>query len=83
MKLTLKKYEQAKKIVADAKAQQEVINTWDDAMKKLGDLGNQRVVAMTIKDGKITTECELDETASRPILKADQEKSPFEKAGKK
>ena len=73
MKLTRKKYEQAKKIVADAKSQQEVIKTWDEAMKKLGDLGNQRVIAMTIKDGKITTECELDETAGRPILKGSVE----------
>jgi len=45
--------------------------------------GHPRVVAVTIKDGKIPTECELDETASRTILKVDQEKFPFEKAGKK
>lgn len=72
MKLTLKKYEQAKKIVAKAKSQQEVVKIWEDAMKKIGDLGNQRVVAVTIKDGKITTECELDETA--PILKETEKK---------
>lgn len=69
MRLTLRSYEKAKKIVAEAKSQHEVIKAWEDAIRKLGDLGNQRVIAMTIKDGRITTECELDETANRPILK--------------
>ncbi len=78
MRLTLKAYEKAKKVVADAKAQQQVIRTWEESLKKLGSTGNQRVVAMTIKDGKITTECELDETASRPILK-ESEKAEVEK----
>ena len=68
MRLTLKKYEQAKKAVEEAKSLLKVIKTWDEAIKKLGNLGNQRVVAMTIKDGKITTECEFDETAGKPIL---------------
>lgn len=71
MRLTLKKYEQAKEAVEKAKAHLKVIKAWDEAMKKLGNLGNQRVIAMKISaDGKITTECEVDETADRPILKA-------------
>jgi len=74
MRLTVKAYEKAKKIVADAKAQQHVIKTWEESLKKLGNTGNQRVVAITTKDGKITTECELDETASRPILKETEKK---------
>jgi len=69
MRLTLKKYEQAKKAVEDAKAHLKTIKTWDEAMKKIGNTGNQKVVAMTIKDGRITTECEFDETADKPILK--------------
>ena len=69
MRLTLKEYEKAKKAVEDAKAHREVVKTWDDAMKKLGSVGNQKVVAISIKDGKITTKCEFDEAAGKPILK--------------
>ena len=68
MRLTLKEYEKAKKAVEDAKAHREVVKTWDDAMKKIGPVGNQKVVAISIKDGRITTKCEYDETAGKPIL---------------
>ena len=68
MRLTLKEYEKAKKAVEDAKAHREVVKTWDDAMKKIGPVGNQKVLAISIKDGKITTKCEFDETADRPML---------------
>lgn len=68
MRLTLEQYEKAKKAVEDAKAHQKVIKDWDDAMKKIGQVGNQKVVSIWIKDGKITTKCEFDETAEKPIL---------------
>lgn len=70
MRLTLQKYEKAKKSVEEAKVHLRIIKTWDEAVKKIGSVGNQRIVAIAIKDGKITTECELDETADKPILKA-------------
>lgn len=72
MRLTLKKYEQAKKSVEEAKAHLKTIKTWGEAVKKIGHVGNQKIVAITIKDGRITTECEFDETAGKPILQADK-----------
>ena len=71
MKKTLQDYEKAKKGLQKAKAYQETVKAWESALKTIGDTGNQKVVAVTIKDGKIVKiECELDETADRPILKA-------------
>jgi len=72
MRITLKKYEQAKKAVEEAKAHLKTIKVWEEALKKLGNLGNQRVVAITFKDDQIKTECELDETAGKPILQAEK-----------
>lgn len=68
MRLTLKKIEQAKKTIKEARELQEIVKTWNDAVKIIGPVGNQKIVAMTIKDGRITTECEFDETAGKPIL---------------
>ena len=68
MRLTLKKVEQAKKDCKKAEAAAKVIKAWQEAVKKIGPIGNQKIVAITIKDGKISTECELDETAGKPIL---------------
>ena len=84
MRLSLKKFEQAKKEVMKGKEAEKIVKDWQDAIKKIGNNGNGRVTVIIIDDdGTLTWECELDETASRPILKADEEKSPFEKAGKK
>ncbi len=64
MRLTRKKYEYAKKIVERAKAQLQTVKKWEDAMKQIGDVGNQRIVAIKFddKDGPITTECEMVKT---------------------
>lgn len=70
MRLTLKKVEQAKEAVKKGREAEKLVKTWNDAVKQIGDTGNLRVVAMTIEDGKILPECELDETAGKPILKA-------------
>ena len=69
MKMTLEQFEKAQKGLLKAKAHQETVKTWQDALKKIGNVGNQKVVAITIKDGKITTQCESDETADKPSLK--------------
>jgi hypothetical protein len=71
MRLTLKKYEQAKEAVEKARESMKTIKAWDDAMKTIGDTGNQTVVAITIKDGRISTECEFNETADKPIVKGE------------
>lgn len=65
MRLTLKKYEQTKKAVEEAKAHQEVIRAWDEAVKKNGSVGNQRIVAMNMDDtgNVLTRECELNTEA--------------------
>lgn len=73
MRLTLKEYEQAKKAVERAKAHQKVMKKWDEALKKAGNLGDQKVVAMRLDDETgelLKMECEPDETAGKPILKA-------------
>ena len=73
MKMTLEQVEKARKGLQKAKAYQETVKTWQDALKKIGDTGNQKVVAITINkdDGRIMKiECEVDETADKPILKA-------------
>lgn len=72
MRLTLKKVEQAKKAIAEAVKLQEMVKTWNEAMKKIGDTGNQKVVAITIKDGRIATVCEFDETAGKPTLQGEK-----------
>jgi len=74
VRLTLKKYEHAKKIVAEAKAEHETAKAWEAAMKKIGNTGNQKVVTIHFDDeGNITkVESQLDETAGRPILQVDK-----------
>ena len=68
MRITLKEVEAAKKAVERAKAHVKTIKTWDEAVKEIK-VGNKNF-AISIKDGNISTECELDETADKPILKA-------------
>lgn len=60
MRITLKNYEKARKIVEQAKEQRKVVDTWNDALKQIGDLGNQKLVAIQIDgNGEIHTQCKL------------------------
>lgn len=71
MRLTLKKVEQAKKAVQEARAQQEIVRKWNDTMKTIGNTGDQKVTAMIFNedmDELLRTEC--DPNGNRPILKA-------------
>ncbi len=63
MKLTQKKYENAKKAIEQAKAHQKVIRDWESSLKKIGNNGNGHVTVINIDDvGRLTWECKLDET---------------------
>jgi len=68
MRLTLKEVEAARKAVEKAKVHAKTIKTWDEAVAGIN-VGNQKIVAIKIKDGKVYTECEPDEAAAKPILK--------------
>ena len=70
MRLTLKKVEQAKKTIREAKGLTEMVKTWNEAVKEIGDVGENTISVINIKDNKITFECEHDETAGKPILQA-------------
>lgn len=60
MRITRKSYEKAVAVVAAARDQLKLVKTWEDAVRQLGNLGNQQLVALTVnKDGTIKTECEL------------------------
>ena len=60
MRITRKTYEKACESVEAAREQLKVVKLWDEAVKRLGDLGNQQLVAITVNDdGGIRTECEL------------------------
>ena len=74
MRITVKNYEKARKTVERAHEQMKLVEAWDEAVKKLGDLGNQRLVAITIgDDGSVRTECELTGTALPPNRTGDQD----------
>jgi hypothetical protein len=60
MKLTRKRYEKALKAVEAAREDLKLVKIWDEAMKRVGHVGNQQVVAITVNgDGSVRTECEL------------------------
>lgn len=60
MRITFKNYEKARSAVEAAREQLKLVKLWDDAVKQVGDLRNQRIVAITVNDdGTIRTECEL------------------------
>lgn len=61
MRITRKNYEKARKTVEAAREQMKLVKVWDDAVKRLGDLGRQQLVAITVNDddGSILTECAL------------------------
>lgn len=60
MRITLKSYKKACATVVAARDQLKVVKAWEGALRDLGDLGNQELVALTLKeDGSIQTECKL------------------------
>lgn len=60
MRITRKSYEKARASVVDAREQMKVVKAWEDAVRQLGNLGNQQLVSITINgDGSVRTECEL------------------------
>ncbi len=60
MKIKRKQYEKALKVVEHAWEQLKIVKAWEDATKKVGDLGNQQIIAITVNDdGTIRTECEV------------------------
>ena len=67
MKLSLKKYDAAKKAVGKLKIHQKTISDWEAAVNKIGDVGRQRIVSIEIKsDGTISTQCEAN---GKPVEK--------------
>ncbi len=69
MRLSLKKYEAAKKEIAKLRIHQKTVTDWEEAIKKVGDVGNQRVVSICFEDGKLITECEANGHSVKPIEK--------------
>jgi hypothetical protein len=60
MRITRKNYEKARRALEEAKEQTHIVRTWEEAVHKLGVLGNQQLVAITVNsDGSVRTECEL------------------------
>lgn len=60
MRITRRSYEKARAAVETAREQMKVVKAWEDAARQLGDLGKQRLVAITVnEDGSIRTECEF------------------------
>ena len=53
MRITQKNYEKARKIVEQAKEQVKVVHAWNEAVKKLGNLGSQKIVAVTVGDDSV------------------------------
>ncbi|WP_428305421.1 hypothetical protein [Lacipirellula sp.] len=78
MRITRKSYEKARAAVVEAREQIKIVKAWEDALRQLGSLGNQQIVAITIsEDGGVRTECQLlsagsDRPAAEGILDASQ-----------
>lgn len=69
MRITCKSYEKARTVVAEARQQIQVVKAWEDAVRQIGNLGNQQLVAITLnKDGSIKTECELVNKANETVV---------------
>ena len=70
MRITRKRYELHKREGEKAKEQmkkyEKTIRDWEDAVRKIGDMGNQIVLAINIDDetGAITTDCEIATAAT-------------------
>lgn len=72
MRITRKSYEKARAAVVEAREHVKVVKTWEDALRQLGNLGNQQLVAITVDDdGSLRTECQLPcVRPDRPNLEA-------------
>ena len=64
MKLSLKKYESAKKALKDMKVHQGTVSAWEDAVRKVGDVGNQAIVSIEIKDGEVSFQSKLKDNGT-------------------
>lgn len=79
MRITRKNYEKARVAVEAAREQMKVVKAWDDAIRQLGNLGNQQLVAITVnEDGSIRTECELVHGGRDSKGTQDQQKQPVQ-----
>jgi len=59
MKISRSRYEKAKQMVKKMAFYQDTVQAWEEAMRRVGDVGDQTVVAIEITaDGKIKIECE-------------------------
>ena len=59
MKISRSRYEKAKQMLTKMASYQKTVQAWEEAMTRVGDVGDQTVVAIEITaDGKIKTECE-------------------------
>jgi hypothetical protein len=60
MRMTRKSYERARAIVENAREQIKLVRAWEEAMRRIGNLNSQELVAITVhKDGSLKTECKL------------------------
>lgn len=60
VRITRKSYERARTVVEQAREQLRIVKAWEETVRRLGDLGSQQLVAITVNDdGSIKTECEL------------------------
>jgi hypothetical protein len=60
MRITRKNYEKARKAVEAAHEDAKTVKLWEDTVARLGNLGSQELVAITVSDdGGVKTECEL------------------------
>ena len=75
MRITRKQYDKAKLAVESAREQMKLVTLWNEALKRVGNLGNQQLVAVTVNDdGSIRTECELAQSRGEPIAIDDKAK---------
>ena len=57
MRITRKEYEKARANYEKLKGCVATVKKWEETVKNL-DVGGQKILAIKIQDGKITTECE-------------------------
>jgi len=58
MKITEKRYEKAKKDVEEARKLVKLVQQWEQAKKTVGN--NQKLIAVTVVNDEIRTECIMD-----------------------
>jgi hypothetical protein len=60
VRITRKNYEKARKAVEAALEDAKTVKLWEDTVARLGNLGSQELVAITVSHGGVVrTECEL------------------------